>query len=83
MRCLICLGLLLLTAALVPLLSAPLPKRKDAKPAAVIDGGTWQHIADAEVRIPEAARYAIRDNKGVAEMVLVCKHWKDWNASDA
>lgn len=85
----ICVSLLLIAAVPMPLFSAPVPKRKTAKPA-IIDAGKEASVDDIECRIPILARYAIRDDKKVSKMAIIRKHIthfkplqkEEWDAFD-
>lgn len=89
MRHLGCLAVLVISALPLLLWSAPVPERKNAKPA-VISASTELWIRDMEERIPILARYAFVDDKKAQEMAIIRKHltvWKsppkkEWDAFD-
>lgn len=61
----------------IPLLSAPVPERKNAKPA-VISAGSEVWFSSLELRIPQAARYAILNDKKAPKMAIMRKYITDW-----
>lgn len=72
-----CFSLILIAVASVPLLSAPVPAKKNAKPA-VISAGTEVWIRDIEESIPLMARYAILHNQQTHKMAIIRKYITDW-----
>jgi hypothetical protein len=76
MRCLTCLCLLLFAATLARIQAAPVPERKDAKPA-VIDAGCEKHVAWVLEDVVSGARVGVRENDKVANLELI-RRQKDW-----
>jgi hypothetical protein len=78
MRCFTCLFLLLLASTLGRVQAAPVPERKDAKPA-VIDAGAEAGIAGVLEGVVWGARVGVRENEKVAGLELI-RRQKDWES---
>lgn len=78
MRCFTCLCLLLFAAPLAHIQAAPVPERKDAKPA-VIDAGKEDNIPGLREGIIWGARVGVRENEKVAGLALI-RRQKDWES---
>jgi uncharacterized protein involved in exopolysaccharide biosynthesis len=79
MRCFTFVCLLTIVAALPYSQAAPAPKRTDAKPA-VINAGTQKNIVWILENVVSDARIAVRENKEVADLPIVRRQKKDWEA---
>jgi hypothetical protein len=75
MRCFTCLCILLATLLSI-VQAAPVPERKDAKPA-VIDAGTEDNIPGLMESIVWGARVGVRENEKVAGLGII-RQQKDW-----
>lgn len=75
-----CLAVLVIAAVPIMLFSAPVPLRKNAKPA-VLSAGSEIWIRDIKETIPLTARYAIVHDEKAHKIAILRKHLTAWKSA--